>query len=34
MCSYESPQEIVVISLNLLILQQFQKIVHNLHSLV
>ena len=33
MCSYEGPQEIVETSLDLLILQQFEKIV-NLHRLV
>jgi len=34
MCSYESLQEIVMLSLYLLILKQLNKIVHNLHSLV
>ena len=34
MCSYESLQEIVMLSLYLLILKQLKKMVHNLHSLV
>ena len=34
MCSYKSLQEIVMISLDLLIPQQLEKMVHNLHSLV